>query len=263
MDLIPQYTFIPLACKNYFGINDKETQNLLNKWGLKTNIIIQHFSFNEPFYLYHKYHFTEAFFKNCVVAENLLTKTGNSWTKQGVIASTVDVEQMPCSVINMSFFDKLRNPDKGIISSSGVIRKRYDSEIHNFLVSDKLREMLLDEESDQYNLYSKDERNEFIFCIFQMLVLGGNLCQYEDTLEPYLNTTKCIYKDLIRVQKRKNSEELSISTTVLKVIAKDNKNQEYFPSNTSCNIQNIGFLLIDGHLREVTTFLHQFSGYSD
>lgn len=58
--------------------------------------------------------------------------------------------------------------------------------------------MLLDEESDQYNLYSKEERNEFIFCIFQMLVLGGNLCQYEDTLEPYLNTTKCIYKDLIR-----------------------------------------------------------------
>ncbi|XP_015172855.1 PREDICTED: uncharacterized protein C11orf70 homolog [Polistes dominula] len=176
----------------------------------------------------------------------------------GIIASTVDVEQLPCSVINMSFFDKLRNPDNGIISISGVIRKRYDSEIHDFLVSDKLREMLLDEESEQYNLYTKDERNEFIFCIFQMLVLGGSLCQYEDTLEPYLTITKRMYKDLIRVEKRKNSEELSISTIVLKVIAKDNKNREYYPSNTSCNIQNIGFLLIDGNLREVTTFLHQF-----
>lgn len=56
----------------------------------------------------------------------------------------MDVEQIPCSVINMSFFDKLRNPDKGIISSSGVIRKRYDSEIHDFLVSDKLREVRRD-----------------------------------------------------------------------------------------------------------------------
>ncbi|KAI4497237.1 hypothetical protein M0802_007721 [Mischocyttarus mexicanus] len=262
MDLVPQYTFIPLACKNYFSINDKETQDLLNKWGLKKNIIIQHFSFNEPFYLYHKYHFAEAFFKNHIVVENLLTKTGNSWTKQGIIASTVDVEQIPCSVINMSFFDKLRNPDKGIISSSGVIRKRYDREIHDFLVSDKLREMLLDKESDQYDLYSEDERNEFIFRIFQMLVLGGSLCQYEDTLEPYLNTTKLIYKDIIRVQKRKNSDKLSIGTTVLKVTAKDNNNQGYFPNNDSFNIQNIGFLLIDGNQREVTTFLHQFGGYS-
>lgn len=59
--------------------------------------------------------------------------------------------------------------------------------------------MLLDEESEEYNLYSEEERNEFIFRIFQMLVLGGILCQYEDTLEPYLDVTKNIYKDLIRL----------------------------------------------------------------
>lgn len=59
--------------------------------------------------------------------------------------------------------------------------------------------MLLDNECPEYNLYLKDEREEFIFRIFQMLVLGGVLCQYEDTLHPYLNTTKAIYKDLIRL----------------------------------------------------------------
>lgn len=59
--------------------------------------------------------------------------------------------------------------------------------------------MLLDEESEEYNLYSKEERNEFMFQIFQILVLGGILCQYEDTLEPYLDVTKNIYKDLIRL----------------------------------------------------------------
>lgn len=59
--------------------------------------------------------------------------------------------------------------------------------------------MLLDEECPEYNLYLKDEREEFIFRIFQMLVLGGILCQYEDVLNPYLEVTKAIYKDLVRL----------------------------------------------------------------
>lgn len=58
--------------------------------------------------------------------------------------------------------------------------------------------MLLDEESKEYSLYSGDERKEFVFRIFQMLVLGGMLCQFEDTLQPYLDVTKIIYKNLIR-----------------------------------------------------------------
>lgn len=59
--------------------------------------------------------------------------------------------------------------------------------------------MLLDEECPEYNLYLKDEREEFIFFIFQMLVLGGILCQYEDILNPYLEVTRAMYKDLIKL----------------------------------------------------------------
>lgn len=58
--------------------------------------------------------------------------------------------------------------------------------------------MLLDEESSEYLLYVGSEREEFIFRIFQMLVLGGELCQYEEELKPYLKCTKNLYKDLIR-----------------------------------------------------------------
>lgn len=59
--------------------------------------------------------------------------------------------------------------------------------------------MLLDEESEEYSLYSEDERQEFAFRILQMLVLGGTLCQFEDALQPYLDVTKNIYKDLIKL----------------------------------------------------------------
>ncbi|KAL0107875.1 hypothetical protein PUN28_014859 [Cardiocondyla obscurior] len=120
--------------------------------------------------------------------------------------------------------------------------------------------MLLDEESEEYNLYSEDEKCEFVFRIFQMLVLGGILCQFEDVLQPYLDITKTIYKDLIRVQKRNTSDDLFVSTLVLEVVAKDDKDQDYFPSDSD-NRQNIAFLLIDANSREITTFIHQYGGY--
>ncbi|EZA58424.1 hypothetical protein DMN91_005758 [Ooceraea biroi] len=173
---------------------------------------------------------------------------------------SVEVRQVPCSVLSMSFFDKLKNPDNDIIYNSGTICKRYDMQREEFLISDNLRNMLLNEEAEEYNLYSEEERNEFLFRIFQILVLGGTLCQFEDTLQPYLNVTKSIYKDLIRVQQQSNTNNLVVDTLVLEVIAKDHRGQEYFPSNSS-HRQNVAFLLIHTKTREITTFVHQYGGY--
>ncbi|XP_043259099.1 cilia- and flagella-associated protein 300-like [Colletes gigas] len=260
MEVEPKYTFVPLPQKNYVRIYNKTAQELLSKWGLNGNFVIQHFSFNEPFQQYHKYHLAEAFFKNDTVAKELLTKQGNCWAKQGIIASHVEIKTVPCSILNMSFFDKMKDPKNGIVQKTGTICKRYDMEVESLLVSDNLRGMLLDNECPEYNLYPKDEREEFIFRIFQMLVLGGVICQYEDVLDPYLNTTKVIYKDLIRVHKKEDSH-LSVSTLVLQVTAKDCRGQEYFPYDPS-HVQNVGFLLIDATAREITTFVHQFGEYS-
>ncbi|XP_071648214.1 cilia- and flagella-associated protein 300 [Temnothorax longispinosus] len=260
MEIDPKFTFVPLNEKIYVGINDKNTQEYLCKWGLKGNFVIQNFSFNEPFQQYHKYQLADAFFKDDTVAKALLSKQGCAWVKQGIRASNVQVKQVPCSVLSMSFFNKLKDPDNGIVHNSGIICKRYDLQVEDFLVSDNLRGMLLDEESEEYSLYSEDERLEFAFRIFQMLVLGGTLCQFEDVLQPYLDVTKNIYKDLIRVQKQNTSNDLFVSTLVLEIVAKNGKGQDYFPSDSS-NRQNIAFLLIDANSREITTFIHQYGGY--
>ncbi|KAL0107874.1 hypothetical protein PUN28_014859 [Cardiocondyla obscurior] len=260
MEIDPKFTFVPLNAKFYDGINDKDTQEYLRKWGLKGNFVIQNFSFNEPFQQYHKYQLADAFFKDATVTRELLSKQSCAWMKQGIRASSVEIKQVPCSVLSMSFFDKMKNPNNRIVHNSGMICKRYDSQIEDFIVSDNLRGMLLDEESEEYNLYSEDEKCEFVFRIFQMLVLGGILCQFEDVLQPYLDITKTIYKDLIRVQKRNTSDDLFVSTLVLEVVAKDDKDQDYFPSDSD-NRQNIAFLLIDANSREITTFIHQYGGY--
>lgn len=58
--------------------------------------------------------------------------------------------------------------------------------------------MLQEEDSEHYNVIGREERGEFLFHLFKHLCLGGELCQYEDTIDPYINTTKQVYKDLIR-----------------------------------------------------------------
>ena len=59
-------------------------------------------------------------------------------------------------------------------------------------------QMLLLEDSDHYDVYSDSEREEFLFRLFKHVCLGGAVCQYEDTVQPYLDVTKSLYKDLVR-----------------------------------------------------------------
>ena len=59
-------------------------------------------------------------------------------------------------------------------------------------------QMLLLEDSDHYDGYSDSEREEFLFRLFKHVCLGGAVCQYEDTVQPYLDVTKSLYKDLVR-----------------------------------------------------------------
>ena len=58
--------------------------------------------------------------------------------------------------------------------------------------------MILMEDSDNYEVYSESERQEFLFHLFEHLCLGGSVCQYEDSITPYLDTVKALYKDLVR-----------------------------------------------------------------
>lgn len=105
--------------------------------------------------------------------------------------------------------------------------------------------MLQEEESENYYAVGRAEREEFLFRLFKHLCLGGELCQYEDTVEPYISTTRRIYKDLIRsegkmtrreaggpfggltwfvflssVQKEPETKKISVVSTVLKVFAR-------------------------------------------
>lgn len=57
--------------------------------------------------------------------------------------------------------------------------------------------MLFEDECSEYFLYEEDERVEFIFRLLKHFVIGGQWCQDDIVIEPYLNATKYVYKDLL------------------------------------------------------------------
>nr|CAD7414187.1 unnamed protein product [Timema poppensis] len=227
---------------------------------LKGHIKIQTYCFNEPFQPYQKNDFAQAFFKDDVVIKTLECFTEQGCTV-GVRAESVEVQQVPCSVVSMSFFNPLTKPDSGIVTSNDSLVKCPYDEIGGFTITDELRKMFLDEDSSNYKLMLKSDRNEFIFRLFQAICLGGQWCQYEDTIKPYLDTTKCIYKDLVSVQKDPTTKDIFVSSVVLQVVARGSSGVPYYPSDPE-HIQNFAYLIIDPLRRQVKTFTHQYHGVS-
>ena len=45
--------------------------------------------------------------------------------------------------------------------------------------------------------FSEEDRKELIFHIFKALVIGGGTCQFEDSIDAYMDVTKDMYKDLV------------------------------------------------------------------
>ncbi len=85
------------------------------------------------------------------------------------------MEPVPCTILNMGFFDRLTTNQ--IVRESGSIRKCFDEACDDFIVSDELRKLLLMEDSDNYCLFNEEEREEFLFKILKHLALGGPVNQ--------------------------------------------------------------------------------------
>ncbi|CAJ0928802.1 unnamed protein product [Ranitomeya imitator] len=109
----------------------------------------------------------------------------------------IEARKIPCSLLCMSLFDRLHQ--ENIVKEGGYISKCLDEYVDDFVVSDELRKVLLLEGSDNYEIFSPSDRQEFLFLLFKHLCLGGAVCQFEDTIDPYLEVTKSIYKELLRL----------------------------------------------------------------
>lgn len=90
-----------------------------------------------------------------------------------------------------------------------------------FVLSDAIEDDYDDDWEDTIHTLSVSERKEFLFILFSHFVIGGSLCQYEDNMEPYIEATKLIYKDLIAVARAQeeagDSDKLKVTSYVYKI----------------------------------------------
>jgi hypothetical protein len=76
----------------------------------------------------------------------------------------------------MAYFDIFE--EIGIVSgTSGSIQGCMDEWVDGMQLSDKLRQALACEEDQNYELFQQEKYSqEFIFCLFRYLCLGGGMC---------------------------------------------------------------------------------------
>ncbi|XP_068687244.1 cilia- and flagella-associated protein 300-like isoform X2 [Montipora foliosa] len=210
------FQFVPN--KTFPGFASSDVQELFVKWGMISRSKVQMFSYDQLFRAYQKDKFVLDFFQDPAVISSLqLVSSTNTWAPLNVKVSSITAKVISCSVTSMGFFDRLQ--EQGIIRESGKIRKCFDEFYDDFVISDELRKVLLLEEAETYPIFSDADRNEFIFLIFKHLCLGGQVCQYEDDVSPYLETTKTLYKELISVHKDATTKKLQVGSVVIRVSA--------------------------------------------
>lgn len=106
----------------------------------------------------------------------------------------VEFDECAVKAVHLGFFDPLE--EAGYINgSTGRIAKRIEDYVDGFAVGDMLREALIGEGEEAYDLFDAEARAEFLFRLVGHLALGGPLNQYEDSWSPYAATAKvrCSY----------------------------------------------------------------------
>ncbi|CAH1781692.1 unnamed protein product [Owenia fusiformis] len=227
-----KFTFQHLEGKKFNSLENKETQDLLMKWSMKGRIKAQCFTFDQQFQSYEKDTFVKDFFSDPIVKSSLQVVSGSgSWVPIGIQPTGFESELVSCSTVSLTFFDRLWEHD--IVRENKQIRKCLDEYYEGIQISDELRKMLLLEDSDNYDIFDEKEREEFLFLLFKHI---------------------CI--DLISVQKDQKTNQIVVTSIILKVTLSDD-NGPFFPADEE-HVQNFAYLIVDPILRHVTTFYHKF-----
>uniref|UniRef100_A0A8C6TH55 Cilia- and flagella-associated protein 300 n=1 Tax=Neogobius melanostomus TaxID=47308 RepID=A0A8C6TH55_9GOBI len=230
------YTFSSLQSKKFTFLQNKETLSLLMKWSMLGRLSALAFSFDQCFSPYNSKRMF-LIFALCVFAVKPI--------------ESIKVEVVPCSKVSIDLFDPIYS--SGIVMPSGHIVNCFHEIYPDY---DKLRQMLNDEESEHFPVISQEERQEFLFRLFKHLCLGGELCQNELNIEPYISTTKKCTKNLSGgVQKDPETKKISVVSTVLKVAAFD-ESGPCFPGRPEEEEQTFAYLVVDPYKRHVTLLYH-------
>ncbi|XP_054285068.1 cilia- and flagella-associated protein 300-like [Macrosteles quadrilineatus] len=228
----------------------------LMKWSMKGTLGVQYYSFNRQFQLHQKQQFLDSFFTDPMVYGSLIYNQ----VPLGKPAS-VTFQSIPCTILSMDFFDRILNPNNNIVRCDGKsITQCLEDDVEGFSIDDNLRSMILNRDSKFFNLYSDSDRRQFLWRIFTHFCLGGEYCQHEFEVQPYLTAAKSLYKELVSVERIGDSNELVIRSVVMKVQTFDDHGRPLVPYKAD-NLQNFMYLVVDPFKRSVAVLSHSYGGH--
>lgn len=130
--------------------------------------------------------------------------------------SEIKFQKLRCHETTLDMFDRFTENSTEVINVGLVIADRiqgtFGEEYEGIEICNLIREGLLKEESENFCLFNEKERDELLLRLFQLLLLGGSMNQYEDLLSPYLDWTKKLYKSLVTVRKDSQTNDIFIES---------------------------------------------------
>merc|ERR1712166_714605 len=115
------------------------------------------------------------------------------------------------------------------VTPTGSIRGTYEERYMGIVMGDKLRQALIlnpeemehgDDETimDAHNKFKEEKySNEFIFKLFQHILIGGPICQHSDNVGEYYDIVKLLYKDLVSVAKDNEANEIKCHSQCFRI----------------------------------------------
>ncbi|EEY53263.1 uncharacterized protein PITG_06904 [Phytophthora infestans T30-4] len=174
-------------------LRDYEIRQKLLQWNLSDALHLQRF-------LVHRRLPSEAdeallaeFFQDHTVHQILpLPEHVNSNAESSSKAFSLHFERLRVSVTSLAFFEKLESA--GIVARDGSVRGCIDEDFDGCTAGDLLTEMLVNPDSDNCDVFSEQDKQEFIFLLFSTLIIGGGaLRQADSRVQAYENVTRELY----------------------------------------------------------------------
>ncbi|GIL45472.1 hypothetical protein Vafri_2707 [Volvox africanus] len=253
------FVSVPQPPSSQFGEAYVKAQ--LTKWDLLRNMKYLVVRYTKPYHKMQGQELIMDMLNDPKIQEGFqVLRPGGKWSGLGCKISRVDVSVVPASLTRLDVFDKLLASSPIIVRANGDIAKCMEDVREGFQISDLLRDLLLNEDSENAGLYSEEDRDELLWRLFEHMVLGGSCCQFEDKLEPYVETTKRLYKELVSAHKDPGTGKIQVASVVYKINAvyADAGPLELYPSKSR---QNFCYVALDPTRRIVKILYHAFVPY--
>jgi len=195
----------------------------LEQWGMSKHLKIGRFRYNKTYTDLNSTDFLNDLLKSADFR--------NSGFGVPMPKDTTGYTKLRVTHMNMNLLDKLEEHD--IVGHGDYIKKTWGETVDGVEIVDKLREALLCPDTEAAQAFSQKDREELLFLVLQLVVVGGSLNQYEDYLGPYRDAVRELYKALVSVRKDANTSQMFIDTFAYRITKVDGKDifAEEHPQN--------------------------------